>query len=73
MAQEELMRQLPKDIERPTEAGIFFIKKYPGSYAIVVLTTELVTCGGEDGKARADELASRFNRVWNQWFKEERR
>lgn len=68
VAQEGLMQQLPKGIERPSEPGIFFIKKYPGSYAIVVLTTELVTCGGENGKARADEFASRLNGAWNKWF-----
>lgn len=73
MAQEELMHQLPRGITKPSETGPFFIRNNSdgdGPYSIVVLTNILVTCGGEGGKARADEFASRFNRVWNQWFDE---
>ena len=63
MANEELMRELPKDVEDATVSGPFHIKKYPGSYSIVVLTNELVTCGGLDSKERADELASALNQT----------
>ena len=66
MAREELMRQLPSDIERATESGSFFLRNNGGSYSVVVLTEIIVTCGGEDGKDRADQLASDLNMVWNQ-------
>lgn len=68
MANEELMRILPDKVERSNIPGPFHIKTYPGSHSIVVLTCELVTCGGQDSKERADELASALNEVWKKHF-----
>lgn len=65
MSHEELMGILPEDIERVKVPGPFFIRKYPGSYAVVVLTDELVTCGGEEAQKRASHLATTLNEVWN--------
>lgn len=72
MANEELMWYLPPDVERTSIPGPFFIKRYPGSYSVVVLTSELVTCGGEGAKDGAEQLARALNEVWNNSMEEDR-
>ncbi|MCP6719763.1 MAG: hypothetical protein KJI72_00340 [Patescibacteria group bacterium] len=66
MVHEALMRELPKDHERVSEDGIFYIRDNSGSWSVVVLAPVLVTCGGENGKGRATHLARCFNNVWNE-------
>lgn len=65
MAHEELMRDLPKDIKRTDVPGPFLIRRYPGSFAVVVLTDILVTCGGDEAESNARQLAEALNRTWN--------
>jgi len=65
MAREELFKKLPEGVENVDNVGPFKIKRYPGSTSVVVLTDELVTCGGSDGRERAIELANRMNETWN--------
>lgn len=65
MAQEELMQQLPSDIERVAPPGPFFIRDNHGSYSVVVLTKDLVTCGGVNSRVRAENLACDLNKTWS--------
>ena len=68
MERDDLMRILPPNIERVEPTGPFFIRKYPGSYTVTVLTEQLVTCGGPDSQEEALKIAARLNGAWREIF-----
>ncbi|MCL5407712.1 MAG: hypothetical protein M1429_04410 [Patescibacteria group bacterium] len=81
MAYEELMRELPKDIEEASEPGPFKLRnnfpakpptKQASSFSVVVLNPILVSSSGAGGKERANKLAIELNRVWNDSIEESR-
>ena len=66
MAHEDLMGRLSPDIKKASVPGPFFVKIYPGSRAIVVMTEELITISGRGSdEKRADKWASTLNRAWD--------
>lgn len=73
MAHEDLMKDLPGGIERPTEKGILYTRFNGGSYSVVVLTEILFTCGGPDSRIQTDYAASCLNKVLNGRWDEARK
>ena len=72
MAHEELMKQLPKGVERVAKPGPFFIKDNGyGVYRLVVLTEAIVTFGGIDSKERAAKVACSLNKVYDRKCRED--
>lgn len=69
MAQENLMQTSNKNIKEATFKGMFHLRingltgVIPNTYSVILLNPVLITCGGSDGKNRADRLASMLNAV----------
>ncbi len=77
MANENLMQWLPEGVKRASTDGPFKLQcvhaDYPdGAHIIITIPPELVTCGGEDGRERADRIASRLNQTWKAVMEEEK-
>lgn len=66
MGHEHLMRQLPKDVENSTTEGPIKLRKNGGSWSLVLNNPVIVTIGGSNSKAEADEAASAMNQAYQE-------
>ncbi len=63
---DSLMQRLPDGVEEVEVKGPFLIRRYPGSFAVIVQNSVLVTCGGDNARESASEIAKALNSAWRE-------